>query len=274
MGDHDEFDHDNEIVPTKPDLASLKDITPAFLRQNYIGIELLDPFTGKVLPDDFYKIHIKIAMSIFEREANVQLQRIKVEEEKHDYLIQDYMTFSFISLFKPPVTKVTKFALRYPANEIDMVFPIDWVRLSPPNQIYIVPLAGTLSQALIGQGGNFLPLLSQISYLPELFRIDYICGFADGTLPYDILDGICKLAVISIFAARSDSIFPPGMTSLSLGIDGMSQAFGILNNGQQVAVFGSRVAYYRQELFGVPGQNNGFLHDTKIRYSGISMQVA
>jgi hypothetical protein len=255
-------------------LASLTDITPKFIKENYLGIELLNPISNEPLSESFYQMHINIAQSIFERECGVTLEETQITAELHDYLIQDYHLFAFLSLYKPPVLEITQVALRYPSNNVDTVFPLEWARLQAPNQLQLVPTQGTLSQVLIGQSGSYLPLIfSGIGYLPQLFRISYKAGFPPGTLPYDILDAICKLATISIFAARSDTIFPPGLTSLSLGIDGLSQSFGILNNGQLPAVFGSRIGYYRTELYG-SGPGTGFLYDIRTRYHGIPMQVA
>lgn len=237
---------------------------------------MVDPVTQQPLSETFYQQHINIAASIFERETDILLNEQDVTDELHDYILNDYQMFAFISLYKPPVSAITKLAVRYPTNPTDTIWPLEWARLQFPNQLHLVPTHGTLSQVLIGQSGSYLPIIySSMSFLPQLFRISYKAGFAQNKLPFDILDALCKLAVISVFAARSDSIFPPGLTSMSLGIDGLSQSFGLLNNGQMPAVFGSRIAYYQRELFGVPGDshNPGFLANVKMRYNGIPFQV-
>lgn len=253
--------------------ASLSDITPQYVREKYIGFDLVIPGTNppEALPDSFYEQHINIAASIFERETDIILNETEIVDEMHDYLINDYQMFAFISLLKPPANLITKMAVRYPANSTDTLWPIEWARLQFPNQLQIVPTAGTLSQVLIGQSGSYLPIIyTSMGYLPQLFRISYKAGFGPGKLPFDILDAVCKLAVISIFSARSDSMFPPGFTSLSLGIDGLSQSFGMLNNGQVPAVFGSRIAWYEKQLYGTGNPNNpGFLANIKMRYNGI-----
>ena len=76
-------------------------------------------------------------------------------------------------------------------------------------QLHLVPTSGTLSQLIIGQGADYLPLIyAGIGYLPQLWEVDYISGFDAGSVPRIIVDAICKLAVIAIATIASDLIHP------------------------------------------------------------------
>lgn len=259
-------------MPLFPAL-NIDSINPEWLKENYLGIQLVNPATGAPLSDDFYKYHLNVACSILERDATMSIIPTTVEREAHDYRIEDYQQFAFFVLYKPPVVEVTRFSAVYPTNQEGVDYPKEWFRVQFPNQLHLVPTQGTLSQVLIGQAGTYLPLIYQgLSQLPQLFRISYKAGFWGNTLPYDIADAIGKLATISVLTARSDSIYPAGITNSSLGIDGLSQGLGFLNNGQVPAVFGSRIKWYKDELYGTPG-NEGYIADLRMRYHGIAMQV-
>jgi len=47
------------------------------------------------------------------------------------------------------------------------------------SQFHLVPTSGSLAQVLLGGGNGYLPFIfSGLSYLPGLWEVDYVSGFA------------------------------------------------------------------------------------------------
>ena len=90
-------------------------------------------------------------------------------------------------------------------------------------------------------------------------------------MPRQFIEAICKVACIDLLTVVADVIYPPGMTSKSVGIDGLSESFGIMNNGQKPPVFTGRIVQYEQELYG-PNGNDGLLYQLRTSYHGLPLQ--
>lgn len=255
--------------------SDLSDLTAQYLKDNYLWSLNFVDHDGNALPDPFYQKKLAMAAATFERETKLRAIRRKVTDEKHDYYIHDYQLFAWIQLFEYPVISVEKVAVIYPTGQTVFEFPLEWVKLNEKHgQIQLVPTQGTLSQVILGRGGSYLPLIYQnIGYLPQLFHIDYTTGFANGQYPADVLDAICKLATIEILSIVGDSIFPPGVTSISAGIDGISQGLGIVNNGQLPAIFAGRINLYRKDLYGERTAVEGVLYRMRDEYKGLQLTV-
>lgn len=230
---------------------------------------------GEALPKAFYENKLSIAAATMERECKIRVIRRKITDERHDYRVDDYQLFSWVQLFEWPIVSVERVAVVYPTGQTIFEFPLEWVKSNNAHgQIQLVPTQGTLSQVILGRGGSYLPLIYQgMGYLPELFRIDYTSGFDNNKMPTDILDAICKMATIDILGIAGETIFPPGTTSISAGIDGLSQGLGIMNNGQYPGVFAGRINLYRRELYGERTQVEGILGRIRDQYKGLSLTV-
>jgi hypothetical protein len=69
-------------------------------------------------------------------------------------------------------------------------------------------------------------------------------------VPIEIIEAICKLACIEALTICADLIYPPGLTSQSISIDGMSESRGIMNSGRKAPVFTGRIQQYTEDLYG------------------------
>jgi hypothetical protein len=256
--------------------SAVTQLSPAYLQANYMpGLDFVDN-DGNPYPDSLYVQHINNAVTTFERETKIHVLRRTITDEAHDYYVEDYQMYAFIQLFQWPVLTVDSIGAVYPTGQTITTFPLEWVKLDNMHgQIQLVPTIGTLSQVILGQGGNYLPLLySGLGYLPQLFRVGYTTGFADGNLPTDIVDAIAKLATISLLSVLGATVFPPGVTNISAGIDGLSQGVGIMNNGQTPPIFSGLITSYRTELYGSPGMGmRGQLRLLQDHYRGFMMRV-
>lgn len=286
------------VVPENPagpkTVGDLTDLTPEYLKRNYLfGLDFVDR-EGAECPPEFYEGHIATAVATLERHCELDVARKVVTDEVHDYHVKDYQQYAFLQLFRWPVVQrtvpsrvaagdnaiypVQRLAAVYPTGQTICEFPLEWIRLDAAHgQLQLVPTNGSLSSFLIGRGGQYLPLVFQnLDYLPQLWHIDYVSGFEDRQVPRDILDAICKIAAIDVLTIIGDTIFPPGVSSISAGVDGLSQGLGIVNNGQGPAVFQGRCKAYNLELYGDPSLKNrpGRLDSIRDFYKGIRMVVA
>lgn len=259
-------------------LASIEDLTPEYLRTNYLpGLQFVDEL-GQPYPDSWYEQKIAVAISNFELNTNLTVSPRVVENETHDYYILDYQMYAFIQLHHYPLilTNATpKMKAVYPTGQLVTEFPREWVRADVNHgQLQLVPTQGSLSQIILGQGGSYLPIIYQgLGYLPNLFWVDYTAGFGTGQLPYIFLDAMAKLACIELLSTIGDAILPAGVTSQSLSIDGMSESRGYQNTPNFAPVFSGRISQYKRELFGDPPMTKGLFNEIKDYYRGINMMV-
>lgn len=255
--------------------ASLEDLSPEMFLSDYlIGIE--PQVNGKPVEREFYKRWLARSVAHIEKEANISIKTRRVLKEPHDYNAVDYQNFSFIQLWNRPILDVQAIRAVFPTGQLLMDFPKEWLRVDHnSSQVQLVPTQGSLSSVLLGRGGAWLPLLFQtLSYLPQFFQVDYTTGFPAGKLPEDIIEAVMKRCAIDVLAQFGDLIYGPGVTSVSNSMDGMSESRSIVNNGQLGAVFTSRIAQYRKDLYG-EGQTyggsgqNGLIKRIKQYYGGV-----
>ena len=222
-------------------------LSPEYLKENYLfGIPLKDS-TGKDLPDKTIALHIRNAASWLEREVQIRVSPKLITDERHDYYVNDYAHYAYITLYNYPVFQVTSFKAVYPNQATIFDFPQEWIHLDGMHgNVRLLPTEGTLSQVILGQTGNFLPLLQITGYLPQLFRLEYTAGFGEGDIPDDIFDVIAKRASIQILNLIGEQIGGLGIGSISLGLDGISQSVGTTKD--QGNVFGGRIRQYVEEL--------------------------
>ena len=135
------------------------------------------------------------------------------------------------------------------------------------SQIHLVPTSGTLSQIIIGQGADYLPLIySGLGYLPQLWFVDYTSGFNPKRVPRLIVEAIAKQAVVDALAVMSDLIHPIGVTASSLSVDGLAQS-----RSMNVPAFKHRIDLYNNDLFNDSPDRPGLIKQIKQKYLGINL---
>lgn len=228
---------------------SMDDLTAEYLLENYLTGFRFAGSDGQELRPEWYEGKIADAIVKLEKTANIDILQRQVTSEKHDYHVTDYLNYAFARLFRQPAQRVTEVRAVYPTGQTIQVFPSVWVRLSvEAGQFHLVPTSGSLAQVTLGGGNGYLPFIfGGLSYLPNLWEVDYVSGFAPDAIPRDIASAIMKMATIEVFTIMSDMVGPLGVASSSLGIDGMSQSIA-----RQMPAFKARVDAYKTEL-GIPG---------------------
>lgn len=251
----------------------LSTLTPEYVKTHYLTGLTLCGADGEELPDEWFTEKIAIAISNLEDISNVDiLQRVN-RSEHHDYVVQDYMRYAFLQLFRLPALSVQEVRARYPTGQLVQVFPSAWAKLETVHsQIHLVPTAGTLSQVVVGQGGEFLPLIyGGVGYLPHLWEVDYTSGFSVDAVPRMVMDAICKMAVVDMLTVMADLVTPIGQTSTSLSIDGLSQS-----KSYNLPAFKARIDKYSADLGlpaspGQPAGESGLIAQMRNTYLGINL---
>lgn len=256
-------------------LMSLNDVTAKFLKENYLTGFTFAGTDGQELADSFFVDKLANAITLFEDITNLDVLERQVVGEKHDYWTTDYLNYAFLQLFRIPCQSVSEVRAVYPTGQVIQVFPREWVRLVVEHsQIHLVPTSGSLAQVMLGGGNGYLPFIfAGLSYLPGLWEVDYVSGFAVDAIPRTVVSVICKLAAIEILTLMSDLVGPIGVASQSLGIDGMSQSIA-----RQLPAFKARIDSYKVAL-GIPGPglgvdpkyNTGEIGQLRRTYFGIAM---
>lgn len=229
-------------------LMSLDDLTAKYLLENYLVGFNFAGSDGQEQPPSFYEDKIANAITKLEAATSVDVLQREVTGEKHDYYTNDYLNYAFVRLFRTPAQSVSQVRAVYPTGQVIQVFPSDWVRLDvEAGQFHLVPTSGSLAQVMLGGGNGYLPFIfAGLSYLPHLWEVDYVSGFALDAVPRDVVSAICKLASIEVLTLMSDLVGPLGVASSSLGIDGMSQSIA-----RQLPAFKARIDSYKTDL-GLP----------------------
>src|SRR5262245_9667982 len=228
----------------------LSDLDVQYFKENFLTGFTFYGADCQPLPDSFYAEHLQRALATLEAICGIDILSRVYVGEKHDYKINDYVAYAFVQLFKIPTRTVESVRAVYPTGQTIQVFPSEWVKLEiVHSQIQLVPTAGTISQIVIGQGGDFLPLVySGLPWLPQLWEVDYTSGFDPDKVPKIIIQAIAKIAAIEIMMVVGDMIRPLGVTSQSLSVDGLSQSRGFLS-----PAFQGRIDGYRTDLYGPSG---------------------
>lgn len=249
----------------------LENLTVDYFKKKYlVGLEINGVDTG------FYQEYLDDAVEFVAHETGIAICDEVVNDEPHDYDARDWMQYSYLKLNRNPIKFVQKVCAIYPTGNYLWTFPSEWLRVDRNGaQIQIVPSGGSLSQALLGQGGTYLPIIYRnLQYLPQLFHAWYTAGWQDGKVPRELIQAVCKKAAIDVLGVIGDIMYGPGVVSRSLSVDGLSQSTSFVNNGQGVALFQGRVAQYSRDLFGDPSarpDQPGLIQSLKYQYRGLGL---
>jgi hypothetical protein len=223
-------------------------ITTQQLKDAYLtGVKLVDQ-TGTPFPAAVFDTAVTNAVSWFELKTKIHLTPFTIDDEAHDYHVDEYNNFAYFYIYEYPVLSIDSINAIYPTGQTILLFPSTWVKAYPrAGQIHLVPTAGTLSQVLIGQGGSYLPLLSgRLSYLPQLFHIAYKAGFGAGKIPDAVNDAIGLRAAIHVMDTAGSVVIEPGIQSKSVSIDGLSQSTAAMVG--QFGPYSGRINEYQRRL--------------------------
>lgn len=212
-------------------------LTPGQLRFRHLfGIPLVskfkDPTTGKpmVMTDPIIQDYIRRAVSDAELEVGIDIFPNKYSA-KLPFDKCEYEQFGYFQLERKPVATIDKLTVR-PADNLDVFnVPLDWVETAymTAGQVNIIPLTlafvnGDTVNTQGGGGAVFLSILGNKPWVPAFWGIEYTTGFKDGIIPTPVNELIGVIAAMKILSQLAATY--AGVTTTSLGIDGLSQSIG------------------------------------------------
>jgi len=238
-----------------------------FVRETFLfGVNLKDD-DGNEMPDALIEFYIKSAQQYVERQLAVLLFPQTIESEAHDYFYDSYTNFAQAKLLHYPIRAVRRYEIQFPLTNKVLTFDPSWIKSDAiSGMVNLIPVEGTFSQILMGQGGSFLPLLySGRDYIPYIIFITYDAGFEAGEIPEDILHAIAMKASIGPLNIAGDLIAGAGIASKSISLDGLSQSIGTTSSATN-AGYGARIINYEKQL-------KTMLSEIRMNLKGIQMVV-
>lgn len=230
----------------------------------FFGLNLKDR-KGNPISDSTIKNYIGIAQKEVENYLNIKLVKTLIEESRSFYR-QDFLQWNHVNTSYPVLAPVSLEGWLNKQKQI--TYPEQWISSKVASDglyqriINLVPNQGGVTQS---SGVVFSGLVPQLGllhtdYIPNYWRIKYITGFEN--IPLDILNVIGQMASIPILAIFGNIILPPGMSNVGISIDGLSQNFGLNNQG----AFADRINFYLNQL-------KETLPRLKNIYKGIAFEV-
>jgi len=228
---------------------------------------------GSQLSDSTIRMYILAAQQEIEKYLEIRFNK-KLIEQTCTYYKDDYWDgFPVLHTKLPVVTPLSMIGF---LNNIEQIkYPKDWMNTKKDSEghfykkINLIPTGSTTSRAnadIILTGITAYLGLTSYGQVPNYFTIQYITGYSYDDLPMDLINLVGKLASIGLFAVLGDIILgSPGITGISLGMDGLSQSINTsMSTGNHA--FASRVKQYKEDI-------NESLGKIKAFYKGISISV-
>jgi hypothetical protein len=238
-------------------------LSPSELRDLYFyGIHLTAK-DGTTISDSTYDTIISSAQKKIEAMFAIKLTP-QIIQESISFYRDDFEAFGYVRSSYPIVQCFKLDGYVGTIKQID--YPVEWLSIRASGdgetfyrQLYLVPNQGAAQSGSLVYNG-IVPYLGILGYsiLPNYWQFTYCTGYSK--LPYDLLDLIGKMAAVDVFAIAGDLILNPGISSQSLGIDGLSQSASISSG----SAFQNRIKQYQKDID----------EQTKIlrsKYKGITM---
>lgn len=183
---------------------------------------------GVSISNDTLNFYIKSAQDELQQYLDLKFKK-QVYVERLQFTAEDYYNWSYLRTSLPIVCPLKLTGFLNTTRQVE--YPKDWLTAKQSNDgilyhrnLYIVPAgnATALTQAQLFTG--MLPNLSYLGLarIPNYWEVTYTTGW--DKIPTNIVDIVGKLAAINIFRISGDLIISPGLSSMSLGIDGLSQS--------------------------------------------------
>lgn len=249
---------------------NLADMGATWLKTFYLtGFTFLDG-AGKELPDSWYEFHILNAIAKFREYTGIDIIPMNYEE-RQDYHATDWSRYSFLQLQHWPVLAVDGVEGRWDNSGNSVaIFPPQWTVLEAVHgQINLMPVQGGQTAIIIGAGADWFPFLfTGASYVPHFWWVKYHTGFKNNEIPRTMADAVAKLTCFEFLPIIGDSIYPVGVNTESVSLDGASQS-----RSYAATAFNNRIETYKKHLWGDPQQPRdvGQLQQLKNNYIGIPM---
>ncbi len=254
-------------------------ITPTQLKKEYLfGVDLTDD-AGNEISNSTLQSYIDNATSMLEHFLDISITPVMGEIEEKDYNFNEYFEWGFFQINSYPVQKITSIELTYFRDEngdpdVLVTIPNNWVRLDNHSGIIrLIPNAKFPANLQISALGNYFPEILKTDKVPNLWRITYDHGFADGCIPVAINDAIARLASIQALTTAGFLVIGAGIGSQSLSIDGLSQSISTTQSAEN-SIFSGNILDHKRVLFGERKDDpSALLSILKSYYKGMEMYM-
>lgn len=224
---------------------------------------------GSILSEQTIKYQIQTAQQEVEKFLEIRLNP-KFIEQTVDYYRDDYWN-------KFPILR-TKLPVKEPLSLVGMLngieqirYPQDWMNIKKDNEgyyykkIHLIPtgkISGS-SGSVILSGITAYYGMTAYNDIPNYFTLQYVTGFDSDHTPLDVIDLIGKYAAIKLFHIAGDLILGQGgLSSISLGVDGLSQSVSAVNSPTGSG-YAARINGYLKDI-------DEYLKKLKYFYKGIN----
>jgi len=252
----------SDAAPGEPHPA-LQLLTVEELQEIYLfGLDLTDD-AGNPYPSSLYAHSIRAAVDWVEKRLDIPILRRRFENERYDYIKEDYTKYIWLKVDRYPVIGVEEVKLVLPGEQIVQVFDANWIHLQRfGGQIQMVPGTGTAGSILMGASGAWIPFIYGANkFIPSAFRVTYEAGFGRPSnpnavsprdpdldeFPTAIKELVGKVASFGPLNIAGDLLGGAGIASVSLGIDGLSQSYNTTSSATN-AGYGARLVQYNKEI--------------------------
>lgn len=273
----------NSIETAVEPLINLEELKTRWL----FGILPIISEDGEELGDEALQSYIDTAISTIEHDLDISLTPRRVIERK-DYYQNDYYEWGYFHLNNIPVIDNPKISVVYLLNPTDpldpdsplvpetvLEIPKNWVRIRKHSgELRLIPNNRFPANLAIDSAGAFFPeLFNRHSMVPDLWHIEYTHGFQAGKVPKLINAAVGMMASIMAMNIAGDLRIGSGIASLSLNLDGMSQAINSTASAEN-HTYSAKVKEYGRVLFGEPGgRNSGIIKILRDFYRGETLQI-
>ncbi len=201
---------------------------------------------GSVIPEHVYRAYIMDAQQEIEKYLGIKLIR-QVIEEDHHYHGTDWFNWSLIQTSYQVESPIS--LIGYYGKTKHITVPTNWMTSKASSDglyhraVWMVPNGSGNIQTtpvVLGVGIPFLGADRNQS-VPDYWKLRYVTGFK--TMPMDLVGVIGKIAAINVLNQLSDLILGAGVSSRSIGIDGISQSVSANSDG-----YGRRVKAWISEI--------------------------
>ena len=230
--------------------AALDIITVQELKDHYLfGLDLTND-SGEPYPNSMYEAFIKAAVKWLEQKLDIPILPKSIEEEKHDYMREEYRQYMWMKLFQYHIIDVESVKLVLPTEVLVKEFDRSWIHVNRENgHLQLIPGANaSVTVPLVGITGTFYPYLyGSARLVPDAFRVKYTAGFESGKVPDNMKDIIAKKACFGPLNIAGDLLGGAGIASQSISVDGLSQSFNTTSSATS-AGYGARLIQYNKEI--------------------------
>jgi len=228
-------------------------LTVKMFKDRYLhGVDLRDD-SGKKMSNSTLADKIDQAAAHIEKKLDLFLRPESFSasdgtQEKHDYRVSDFYSWSYIKLYHFPVISVESVKLLFPSNNELIDYPVEWFKLVKDSGILqMVPDARTIPTTYLNNGIYLPEFILSKQMVPQILEVEYTVGFEESKIPLDLNDLIGLRAAIDVLEIMGDLVIGAGVANQSLSIDGMSQSVGTTASAMYGA-YSARAEAYGKKL--------------------------